>query len=120
VWDAISEIPDVGPLKAYMKTKYCWKNLNLNSQSSQKVIEELSDAFQSWFDVRHKDETANPPGYRKESDTRPRSTVTFKEDGFKLDTKHDQVRLSKGENLTDGSDGEISCCVSLKPAPMLL
>ena len=107
VWDAIGEIPDVGPLKAYMKTKDCWKNLN--SQSSQKVIEELSDAFQSWFDVRHKDETANPPGYRKEYDARPRSTVTFKEDGFKVDTKHHQIRLSKGENLKDGWGDFVLC-----------
>ena len=107
VWDAIGEIPDVGPLKAYMKTKECWKNLN--SQSSQKVIEELSDAFQSWFDLRHTDGIANPPGYRKEYDTRPRSTVTFKEDGFKLDTKHDQVRFSKGENLKDGWGDFVLC-----------
>ena len=107
VWDAIGEIPDVGPLKAYIKTRKCWKNLN--SQSSQKVIEELSDAFQSWFDVRHKDETANPPGYRKEYDTRPRSTVTFKEDGFKHDPKHEQVRLSKGKNLKD-SWGDFVLC----------
>ena len=107
VWDAVGEIPDVGPLKSYIKTRKCWKNLN--SQSSQKVIEELSDAFQSWFDVRHKDETANPPGYRKEYDTRPRSTVTFKEDGFKHDPKHEQVRLSKGKNLKD-SWGDFVLC----------
>ena len=107
VWDAIGEIPDEATLKAYLKTRQCWKNLN--AFSSQKVIEELSDAFQSWFDLRHKDETANPPGYRKEYDTRPRSTVTFKDNGFKLDTKHDQVRLSKGENLKD-SFGDFVLC----------
>ena len=49
VWDAIGEIPDEGPLKSYMKNQSCWKELN--AQSSQKVIEELSDAFQSWFDL---------------------------------------------------------------------
>jgi len=105
VWDAIGEIPDVGPLKAYMKTKDCWKNLN--SQSSQKFIEELSDAFQSWPDLRHTDETA--PGYRKEYRTRPRSTVTFKEDGFKHDPNHNQVRLSKGENLKDRWGDSVLC-----------
>ena len=107
IWDATGEIPDVGTLKAYMKTRQCWKDLN--SQSSQKVIEELSDAFQSWFDVRQKDETANPPGYRKEYDTRPRSTVTFKEDGFKHDPAHNRVRLSKGSNLKD-SWGDFVLC----------
>jgi len=63
VWEATGEIPDEGTLKAYMKAQHCWKNLN--AFSSQKVIEELSDAFQSWFDVRHKDETANPPATAK-------------------------------------------------------
>ncbi len=107
VWDALGEIPDEATLKAYLKTRRCWKNLN--AFSSQAIIEELSESFQSWFDVRHKDETANPPGYRKEHDTRPRSTVTFKDNSFKLDTKHGQVRLSKGENLKD-SFGDFVLC----------
>jgi len=107
VWEATGEIPDEGTLKAYMKTRHCWKNLN--AFSSQKVIEELSDAFQSWFDVRQRDETANPPGYRKEYDSRPRSTITFKDNGFKVDTKHDQVRLSKGENLKNGWGDFVLC-----------
>jgi len=80
-----------------MKNQACWKDLN--AQSSQKVIEELSDAFQSWFDLRQKDDTANPPGYRKHGDERPRSTVSFKEDGFKHDPDNNRVRLSKGSNL---------------------
>jgi len=76
-----------------MKNQSCWKDLN--AQSSQKVIEELSDAFQSWFDLRHKSSEANPPGYRKHGDTRPRSTVTFKEDGFKHDPENNRVRLQQ-------------------------
>lgn len=75
VWNATGEIPDGGVLKSYIKNQSCWKDLN--AQSSQKVIEELSDAFQSWFDLRHKDPKTNPPGYRKHGDTRPKSTVTF-------------------------------------------
>jgi len=97
IWDETGKIPDVSVLKAYMKNQACWKDLN--AQSSQKVIEELSDAFQSWFDLRQKDDTANPPGYRKHGDERPRSTVTFKEDGFKHDPDNNRVRLSKGSNL---------------------
>jgi len=96
IWDETGKIPDVSVLKAYMKNQACWKDLN--AQSSQKVIEELSDAFQSWFDLRQKDDTANPPGYRKHGDERPRSTVTFK-DGFKHDPDNNRVRLSKGSNL---------------------
>ena len=107
VWDVVGEIPAEGPLKAYMKNRECWKDLN--SQSSQQVIEELGDAFQSWFDVRQNDETANPPGYRKEYDTRPRSTVTFKEDSFKHDPNHNRLRLSKGSNLKDGWADFVLC-----------
>ncbi len=58
VWDEIGKIPDEGSLKSYMKNQSCWKDLN--AQSSQKVIEELSDAFQSWFDLRHKEDKVNP------------------------------------------------------------
>jgi IS605 OrfB family transposase len=113
VWDVTGEIPDEGTLKAYMKTRSCWKNLN--SQSSQKVIEELSDAFQSWFDLRHKDDRAKPPGYRKDGDCRPRSTVTFKEDGFKHDPDNDRVRLSKGSNLKDHFSDFLLCEYQTRP-----
>ncbi len=105
IWDHTGEIPDEGPLKSYMKTQDCWKDLN--AQSSQAIVEELSGAFQSWF--QQDDPDANPPGYRKHGDQRPRSTITFKEDGFKLDTKHQQVRLSKGKNLKDGWADFILC-----------
>jgi IS605 OrfB family transposase len=107
VWEATGEIPDEGTLKAYLKTRHCWKDLN--AFSSQAIIEELSDAFHSWFDVRHKDETANPPGYRKEYDSRPRSTITFKDNGFKHDPEHNRVRLSKGANLKDGWGDFVLC-----------
>ncbi|MEF8778405.1 MAG: transposase [Natronomonas sp.] len=105
IWDETGEIPDEGPLKSYMKTQACWKDLN--AQSSQAIVEELSGAFQSWYE--QDDPDANPPGYRKHGDQRPRSTITFKEDGFKLDTKHQQVRLSKGKNLKDSWADFILC-----------
>ncbi len=38
---------------------------------------------------------------RKHGDDHPRSTVTFKNAGFKLDTQYNRVRLSKGSNLKD-------------------
>ncbi|WP_175452838.1 RNA-guided endonuclease InsQ/TnpB family protein [Halorientalis regularis] len=105
IWDATGEIPEEGPLKSYMTNQPCWKDLN--AQSSQAIVEELAGAFQSWFEQDNPD--ANPPGYRKDGDERPRSTITFKEDGFKLDTKHQQVRLSKGKNLKDGWSDFILC-----------
>jgi len=96
-----------------MKNQSCWKDLN--AQSSQKVIEELSDAFQSWFDLRHKSSEANPPGYRKHGDTRPRSTVTFKEDGFKHDPENNRVRLSKGSNLKEHWSDFLLCEYQTRP-----
>jgi len=70
---------------------------DLHSQSSQKVLQELSDAFHSWYEQDNPDH--NPPGYRKHGDTHPRSTVTWKNNGFKLDTANNRVRLSKGANM---------------------
>jgi putative transposase len=105
IWDHTGEIPGEGQLKSYMKNQSCWKDLN--AQSSQAIVEELAGAFHSWFEQDLPD--ANPPGYRKHGDQRPRSTITFKEDGFKLDTKHQQVRLSKGKNLKDGWADFILC-----------
>ncbi|WP_435349257.1 RNA-guided endonuclease InsQ/TnpB family protein [Haloarchaeobius sp. HRN-SO-5] len=113
IWDATGEIPGEGPLKSYMKNQSCWKDLN--AQSSQKVIEELSDAFQSWFDLRHTDDEANPPGYRKHGTERPRSTVTFKADGFKHDPENNRVRLSKGTNLKEHRSDFLLCEYQTRP-----
>nr|WP_246279847.1 transposase [Natronomonas salina] len=87
----------------------------MNAQSSQKVIEELSDAFQSWFDLRQNDPEANPSGYRKHGDTRPRSTVTFKADGLKHDRENNRVRLSKGSNLKESRPDFILCDYQTHP-----
>ncbi|MFB6283781.1 MAG: RNA-guided endonuclease InsQ/TnpB family protein, partial [Halobacteria archaeon] len=72
------------------------------------VLEELSEAFSSWYDLKEKDQKANPPGYRKRNyyddndnlvhEEHPRSTVTWKQQGIKHDSKHNIVRLSKGFN----------------------
>jgi putative transposase len=80
----------------------------LHSQSSQRVLEELAEAFNSWDETRKSDSRANPPGYRKQNyydrdghrvhEEHPRSTVTWKQNGIKHDTKNNRVRLSKGAN----------------------
>ncbi len=95
-----------------MKNQAYWKDLN--AQSSQKVIEELSDAFQSWFDLRHKDDEANPPGYRKHGGELL-STVTLKADGFKHDPENNRVRLSKGLNLKESWSDFLLCEYQTRP-----
>jgi putative transposase len=106
VWEDTGEIPAHGDLKDELKghTKY----KGLHSQSSQRLLEELAEAFNSWYGKRKSDSRANPPGYRKRNyyddqgrrvhEEHPRSTVTWKQNGIKHDTKNGRVRLSKGSN----------------------
>jgi putative transposase len=106
VWEQTGRIPDHGDLKDELKTHSKYKGLH--SQSSQRVLEELAEAFNSWYETRKSDNRANPPGYRKENyydndgnrvhEEHPRSTVTWKQNGIRLDSKNNRVRLSKGAN----------------------
>ncbi|WP_135366650.1 RNA-guided endonuclease InsQ/TnpB family protein [Halosimplex halophilum] len=114
IWHETGTIPDHGVLKAYLKSHE--RYADLNAQSSQAILEELAEAFDSWYALRgNGDENANPPGYRKHGDDHPRSTVTFKEDGFKHDSDHNRIRLSKGRNLKDGRRDFILCEYAADP-----
>jgi putative transposase len=102
-WEETGEIPDHEVLKDELKTHPKYKGLH--SQSSQRVLEELAEAFNSWHSSD--DNRDNPPGYRKRNyydaegrrvhEEHPRSTVTWKQNGIRHDTKHNRVRLSKGK-----------------------
>lgn len=95
VWDAIDHSPDADELCSYLKNHE--RYADLHSQSSQRVLQELGEAFSSWY--KQDDPDANPPGYRKHGGEHPRSTVTWKNKGFKLDIQYNRVRLSKGTNM---------------------
>ncbi|WP_302082895.1 RNA-guided endonuclease InsQ/TnpB family protein [Salinibaculum rarum] len=109
-WDESGEIPDENELKRELKAHPKYRGLH--SQSSQKVLEELSEAFSSWLDSD--DERDNSPGYRKRNyydedgnsvhEEHPRSTVTWKKRGIWHDDTHNRIRLSKGKNHKDGRD----------------
>jgi len=108
VWDACGQIPSVFDLQAYLKGSE--RYVDLHSQSSQRVLAELGEAFTGWFGHRNNgNEKANPPGYRKHNDEHPRSTVTFKQKGFKHDTKNQRLRLSKGRNLKEHQQDFVLC-----------
>lgn len=104
VWEETGEIPDHGELKNELKSHPKYKGLH--SQSSQRVLEELAEAFNSWYSSD--DARDNPPGYRKRNyydlegrcvhEEHPRSTVTWKQDAIRHDTKNNRIRLSKGAN----------------------
>jgi putative transposase len=108
VWDACGQIPSAFDLQKYLKSHE--RYADLHSQSSQRVLAELGEAFTAWYGHRgNGNQKANPPGYRKHNDKHPRSTVTFKQAGFKHDAANDRIRLSKGSNLKEGWSDFILC-----------
>ncbi|PSP50150.1 transposase [Halobacteriales archaeon QH_7_69_31] len=114
IWSETGHIPGHAELSSYLKSKE--RYADLNAQSSQRVIQELAEAFKSWYGHRQNgDQNANPPAYRKHGDQHPRSTVTFKEDGFKHDPENGRVRLSKGRNLKYGWSDFILCEYAADP-----
>jgi len=114
IWDEIDHIPNHNELTTYLKNHERYDDLH--SQSSQRVLQELAEAFNSWYGKRQNGDTrANPPGYRKHGDEHPRSTVTFKAAGFKLDTQYNRVRLSKGSNLKEHWSDFVLCKYQTRP-----
>ena len=114
IWSGTGHIPGHTELSSYLKSHE--RYADLNAQSSQRVIQELAEAFKSWYGHRQNgDSEANPPAYRKHGDQHPRSTVTFKQDGFKHDPENGRVRLSKGRDLKDGWSDFILCEYTTDP-----
>ncbi|WP_160133539.1 RNA-guided endonuclease InsQ/TnpB family protein [Halococcus salsus] len=114
MWDDTGEIPDDGELKRELKGHE--RYTDLHSQSSQRVLEELAEAFNGWFAKRRNgDDRARPPGYRKHGDSHPRSTVSFKAAGFKHDAQYQRVRLSKGRNLKEHRSDFVLCEYKTRP-----
>jgi len=108
VCDETGTIPSKYDLQKYLKRHERYGDLH--SQSSQRVLSELGEAFESWYEHRRQgDEKARPPGYRKHGDDHPRSTVTFKQAGFKHDAGNQRVRLSKGSNLMENWADFVLC-----------
>src|SRR6056297_1881793 len=113
-WDETGKISSEAALKRELKDHERYSDLH--SQSSQRVLEELAEAFTGWFKKRSNGDTdANPPGYRKRGDDHPRSTVTWKQEGIKHDPKHNHRRLSKGSNLKTHRSDFILCEYETRP-----
>jgi len=113
IWDETGHIPDNTELQAYLQDHERYKDLY--SHTSQRVLQELDEAFESWYGHRgNGNETANPPGYRKNGDDHPRTTVTWKTKGFKFDP-NGYVRLSKGPNAKEYWSDFILCAIDAPP-----
>ena len=114
VWGECGKIPNKYDLQKYLKRHERYGDLH--SHSSQRVLSELGEAFESWYEHRRQgDEKANPPGYRKHGDDHPRSTVTFKKAGFKHDAENGYLRLSKGQNLKESRSDFVLCAYETRP-----
>ena len=113
IWDETGRIPGSAELQSYLQSHKRYKDLH--SHSAQRVLQELDEAFQGWYGHRKNgNETANPPGYRKHNDEHPRTTVTYKRAGFKLDP-NDYIRLSKGPNAKAYWSYFILCAIDAQP-----
>jgi putative transposase len=66
VWADTGEIPTYPELDVALKQEHPLWYRRLHSQSSQAILEELRQSYQSWFALRKKgDGKSNPPGFRR-------------------------------------------------------
>ena len=86
VWGETGKIPNVYEQKKILKN-FVWFKL-LPSQTAQEISFVLQQNYKSWFVLRKKDETSNPPRYRKKTEL---SSLRFYQQ-FKI--IGDKIRIS--------------------------
>jgi len=106
IWENIGIIPDESELKEMLKSHVCYDKLH--SFNSQKVLEEVSDAYDGWFELRKTDNSHNPPGYRKNGDSWPLSTVTWK------NNDDHTVKHHPDEQVLELSDENWGSCIKIE------
>jgi len=114
IWDETGKIPDVSVLKAYMKNQACWKDLN--AQSGQKVVEELSDfpiMVRPAAERRHGESSRLPQ-------TRRRTTAQYGRIQRRVQTRPRQQPRPTLEGSNLKGVGQISCCANTRPALTLI
>ena len=94
VWDETGKIPSAYDTQKAVQEHYWYKQLP--THTAQAVIQELWQAYKSWFGHRRNGNgRARPPKYRKQNGQVPPSTITFKCSGFRLEGT--TLRLSRGK-----------------------
>jgi len=68
---------------------------DLNSSVSESLKNSLKRSTGGMPNAETGTTAQTAPKYRKNGDNHPRSTVTFKEDGFKHDSKNNRIRLER-------------------------
>lgn len=93
-WAKTGTIPNYAEQCAALKTNKWYQRLH--SQSAQGVLQKLSFAYKSWYQLRKKDPRARPPGFRRKTRL---STILFKPAGFQIEGN--RIRLSLSAKLRE-------------------
>jgi len=94
VWEETGRIPSAYDTQKAVQEHYWYKQLP--THTAQAVIQELWQAYKSWFGHRRNGNgRARPPKYRKQNGQVSPSTITFKRSGFRLEGT--TLRLSRGK-----------------------
>lgn len=93
-WANVGRIPSGYALQKMIQGSYRYRSLQ--SHAAQKTIHEVGEAYLSWFKLRKKDPTAQPPGFRKKFRLSP---VTFDQSGFRIEKGTGRLLLSVGDEL---------------------
>ena len=96
VWEETGKIPGGYETQKAVQDHFWYKQLP--THTAQAVIQELWQAYKSWFGHRRNgNPKARPPKYRKRNGKVSPSTVTFKRSGFCLEGSI--LRLSRGKTV---------------------
>lgn len=94
-WAETGKIPTGFDLQKVVMASYYHKYLPAHTY--QHAAHQVGNGFRSWFELRKKDATANPPGFRKKASL---STTMFTEYGFKV-TKSGHILVLLGAKMRD-------------------
>lgn len=86
-WEETGMIPSYYELQRVFKNDFWCRKVH--SHTAQAVLHKLSEAYRSWFTLRKRDATANPPMFRRKGSI---STVTFTK--FAIKVKDQRIRLA--------------------------
>lgn len=95
-WEKTGKIPSGYDLqKVVLKSNY---HDMLPAHTYQHTAHQVGMAYKSWYKLRKKDKTANPPSFRKKEEL---SSLLFTTYGFKADKTNKKFLITLGKQLKD-------------------